>query len=122
MSASRQSLARCPACDSRRDVETQAALRRTEDVWFEREASRYARGSPFYPLRDGMGRLACSGNARWFWACDECLRSGRAFAADVTKQYLGVGTPFAAYDEMGLANAKMATEYRARAKNRRRPA
>jgi hypothetical protein len=78
-------------------VETQAALRRTEDVWFEREASRYARGSPFHPLRDGMRRLACSGEARWFWACDECIRSGRALAAEVTKQYLGVGTPFAAY-------------------------
>jgi hypothetical protein len=37
------------------------------------------------------------GHANWFWACDACVDSGRAVAADVTKVTISMGTPFAAY-------------------------
>jgi hypothetical protein len=92
-----QAFATCPACGKQRDVEKQAALRRVEDEWFRREALRYERGSPFYPREGGMRGLACAGHARWFWACDACIQSGRAVVANIAKQLLGVGTPFAAY-------------------------
>jgi hypothetical protein len=89
--------ARCPACGKARDVEKQRHLVAAERVWFAREAVRYAPGAPFSPLRDGMRQLALRGGGKWFWACDACLDAGRAVVADVGKQQLGMGTPFAAY-------------------------
>jgi hypothetical protein len=94
---SRQSLARCPSCGKRRDVEKQEALARVEAKWFERDAARYRPDSRLFPLRDGMRRLAQSGEPSWFWACDECIRAKRALVADIDEQNLGTGTPFAAY-------------------------
>lgn len=41
--------------------------------------------------------LACEGHSNWFWACDDCLQSGRAIAADATKVNVSMGMPFAAY-------------------------
>jgi hypothetical protein len=92
-----KALARCPACNERRDVDKQIALRRVEDAWFAKESARYASDSYFQPLEGGMRKLACTERPNWFWACDECIGSGRARIADITKQQLGLGTPFAAY-------------------------
>jgi hypothetical protein len=89
--------ASCPSCGKNRDVEKQSDLRRVELAWFEQESRKFERGSPFYPLEDGMRRLARSVDRRWFWACDECIHSGRALPANIAKQNLGVGTPLAAY-------------------------
>ena len=94
---SKANLAVCPACGKRRDIEAQVALRRAEKRWFRREALRYLPDSAFYPLTDGMRRLARHATGKWFWACDACIDSGRALAANVTRQHLGLGTPFAAY-------------------------
>jgi hypothetical protein len=49
-----KALARCPACNERRDVEKQVALRRVEDAWFARESARYEGDSYFQPLEGGM--------------------------------------------------------------------
>jgi len=89
--------ARCPACGKRRDVDKQRALRKVEDAWRARQASRLAPDSPFYPREGHMRQLALSDDSRWFWACDACVRSGRAVVADPMKQTLGLGSPFAAY-------------------------
>ena len=88
--------ATCPACGKRRDVDGQKLLRAVEIVWFDREAALHPPTSPFHPLADGMRRLALEGHADWFWACDLCIRAKRA-RADVAKQNLGLGTPYAAY-------------------------
>jgi len=89
--------ATCPACGKRRDVDGQKLLRATESAWFKREAASYPPTSPFHPLADGMRRLALEGGSDWFWACDRCIHAKRALKADIAKQNLGLGTPFAAY-------------------------
>jgi hypothetical protein len=94
---SRDRSATCPVCGRRRNVDQQKKLRATEAIWFKREAAYYEAGSPFYPLVDGMRGLAISGQREWFWACDGCIRGRRALTANITKQVLGLGTPFAAY-------------------------
>jgi len=33
----------------------------------------------------------------WFWACDDCIASGRGLAADVTNVKVSMGLPFAGY-------------------------
>jgi len=78
-------------------VDKQRALRRVEDAWLAREASKAIPNFPLHPLEGRMRSLALSDEGSWFWACDECVRSGRAVVADPAKQYLGLGCPFAAY-------------------------
>lgn len=89
--------ATCPACGKRRDADRQKRLRDTEAIWFKREASYHQPSSPFYPLADGMRRLAIQGHRDWFWACDRCIQARYAVKASIAKQVLGLGTPFAAY-------------------------
>lgn len=89
--------ATCPACGKPRDVDGQKLLRATEAAWFKREAAFYPPTSLLRPLADGMRRLAAEGHPDWFWACDRCLRSKRALGANIAKENLGMGTPFAAY-------------------------
>src|SRR4051812_43244228 len=87
--------ARCPACGELRDPEVQSGLRRAEKLWVARESAWRAPGDwSAFPV---MRELAREHHPRWFWACDDCLASGRALAADVEKQNLSMGTPFAAY-------------------------
>jgi len=90
-------IASCPACGRRRDVDGQRALCATERAWFDREAARVPPTSHLYPRADGMRQLAVRGERGWFWACDGCLQAKRALKADVARQNLGLGTPFAAY-------------------------
>ena len=81
----------CPGCDKARDVDAQKGLMSVERSW------RAMRGGPW---TDPMRRLAVevSGEpGRWFWACDLCLKSGRALRADVTRHNIGLGTSYAAY-------------------------
>lgn len=87
-------LARCPGCGKSRDVDAQRGLRRAELAWF---AWSTLRDRAFPPRMDGMRRLALEQHPKWFWACDGCLASGAAVAATVTRQQLGMGTPFSAY-------------------------
>src|SRR5262245_35663906 len=87
-------LATCPACAKERDVDAQRGLLAAEAAWARRvERS----GSPMTPPEGCMRTLALQHNPRWFWACDLCLRSKAALAADVDREHLGLGTPFAAY-------------------------
>lgn len=87
----------CPGCSKKRDVDKQAALRAVEATWF-----REPRGWP-QPQEDDMRHLATQqlsagrGRHTFFWACDECVNSGRAISADVTKVNISIGTPYAAY-------------------------
>ena len=80
--------AACPSCGKQRDLEAQRGLLAAEEIWAAREPG---------ALPDGMRKLALRAHPRWFRACDACLRAGRALAADVRRQHLGMGTPFAAY-------------------------
>jgi rubrerythrin len=80
-------LVSCPSCKKERDVDAQDGLRRAEAAWSSRAAMR----------EGGMRDLALASRPNWFWACDACLRSGRALSANVDRQHLGLGTPFAAY-------------------------
>jgi hypothetical protein len=89
--------ATCPACGKRRDVDGQKLLRAVEAAWFQREAAMYPPTSPFHPPADGMRGLALQGADDWFWACDRCIHAKRALKANVAKQNLGMGTPYAAY-------------------------
>ena len=89
--------ATCPVCGKRRDVDRQKRLRATEAIWFRREAGCHLPSSPFYPLADGMRRLAIQGRRDWFWGCDRCIQARYAVKANIAKQVLGLGTPFAAY-------------------------
>lgn len=97
----------CPACDHERPLASQRGLLDAERAWFVDRSRDAPPGHPFAPLPDGMQRLAANrGTAgRWFWACDLCLKSGRALGADVRKQHLGLGTPFAAYVDRPFACA-----------------
>jgi hypothetical protein len=78
-------------------VDQQKALLEVESQWFAGQAKGRNPGSFGYPLEAGMRELARLGVGNWFWACDRCIDAGRARRADITKQNLGLGTPFAAY-------------------------
>lgn len=93
--------ATCPACKHVRPLPSQKGLLAAERAFVAACSRDLAPGSPFAPREDGMRRLASErgGHPRWFWACDPCIKAGRALTADVTKQVLGLGTPFAAYIE-----------------------
>lgn len=93
--------ATCPACLHVRPLGSQKALLAAERAFVAMRSRDVAPGSPFAPLEDGMRRLASErgGHPRWFWSCDLCIKAGRALPADVTKQVLSLGTPFAAYIE-----------------------
>ena len=106
----RKRTARCPACKKPRSVDEQQGLLQVETEWFKREAALYQPESPMYPLEGGMRKLAVDGTGRWFWACDECLRKGSAIRADITRQNLGMGTPFAAYVDRPFRCADCGTE------------
>lgn len=91
-------LGQCPSCGHPRCVDNQRGLLDAERAWYYREFALHpSPTNPFHPLQDGMRKLAIRGSDRWFWACDSCLRSGRALAANVVRQNLALGTPFAAY-------------------------
>jgi hypothetical protein len=85
--------ARCPGCKTERDVDAQQGLRAAELAIHTREKAWLTTEPP----ADAIRALAMENNDRWFWACDECLTSGRAIAADVTKVNVSMGAPFAAY-------------------------
>jgi hypothetical protein len=86
--------ARCPACGELRDPEVEAGLRRAEERWLAREGTWPPPGRrSLAPMRE----LARENHPNWFWACDDCLASGRALAADVMNENLSMGTAFAAY-------------------------
>lgn len=98
MSAAR--FGRCGGCGKERDVDKQRGLLAVEAAWFKHDAARCSDDPrhPFYPLPDGMRRLAATRrDGRWFWACDECLKDRRAVRANPAKVTIGLGTPFAAY-------------------------
>ncbi len=46
-------------------------------------------------MRECAITIGASGS--WFWACDECIKTGRAVEADVRKHNIGLGTSYAAY-------------------------
>lgn len=94
-----ESEATCPACRTSVTLASQSQLLATERAYLAEWSAREGASGAFTPRVDGMRALACdpATHGRWFWACDRCLETGLAIAADVTKQTLGVGTPFAAY-------------------------
>jgi hypothetical protein len=73
-------------------------LRDVEQTWFKTSLVGHPDpSSPFYPREDGMRRLALRELDNWFWACDQCLKSGRALRADTGRHKISLGTSFAAY-------------------------
>lgn len=88
-------LARCPSCGNDRDVDVQTSLRQVEATWVDWETTRMH--GMVRPRGSELRHLAWKGEGNWFWACDDCIASGRAVAADVTWVNISMGTPFAAY-------------------------
>ncbi len=99
MATAKPRMGTCRACGERRDVDAQRGLLAAELAWVGTDALKHGLtpGSQFFPLSDGMRRLAERGHDKWFWACDGCLASGAAIVALPGKQTLGLGMPFAAY-------------------------
>lgn len=89
--------AKCPSCLEERDIDEQKSLLQAEAAFVVQRAEGRQPGEFGYPLLDGFRRLAAEGHARWFWACDGCVESGKALASNVAVQNVATGTPFAAY-------------------------
>lgn len=75
-----------------RDVDSQSALRTIETAIIAREALSSIDLPP-----DFVRVVATKNHPDWFWACDECIGTGRGVMPDVSKVNVSMGTPFAAY-------------------------
>lgn len=90
-------LGTCPSCGEERALDKEEHLRCAQEAFFAERSHHTKPGQDFYPLEDGFQVLAAEGHKRWFWACDKCIESGQAIAANITLQNVATGTPFAAY-------------------------